>query len=124
MDKCYKNCYIAFIDMLGVKKLINNEEFEYLLSVFEQVRYSYEVKPETVTANGETLHSTPIKIKTKIISDSICMYLDANIPDNLILLIATCSIVQWKLLNLKTPIFVRGGIVKGKLFSDGGHYFR
>lgn len=35
----------------------------------------------------------------------------------------TCSCIQWELANLETPIFVRGGIVKGKLYSDGNIIF-
>ena len=114
MDKNYKKCYIAFLDLLGFKKLIIEENIDFLLQIFEKIKYSYAIAHQNL-CNNEVLYR---KINTKIISDSICLYIDASDTFNLILLIFTCTNIQWELLNLKVPIFVRGGIVKGDIYAE------
>jgi len=40
MPKEYTECHIAFIDILGFKNLVMNEQCDYLYNVFQQIRVS------------------------------------------------------------------------------------
>lgn len=125
MEKEYQECYIAFLDMLGFKNLIKEKNFKFLIDVFEKIRYSYKIESkEFDESNPEKQEKNELyKINTKIISDSICLYIEADNVEKLLLLIFACSIIQWELLNFETPIFLRGGTVKGKIYSDGDIIF-
>lgn len=125
MSKEYKEYYIAYLDMLGFKNLINTQPFEHLTSIFDKIRYSYKVYAKTIEHDGKDVSNSELtyKINTKIISDSICLYIEADETIKLFLLISACCMIQWELLNCDTPIFVRGGVVKGYMYSDGDIIF-
>lgn len=125
MKKEYKEYYIAFLDMLGFKNLIRTQPFEKLINIFEKIRYPYNVNSKTIDFSGKDVPNSEkaYRINTKIISDSICLYIEADESIKLFLLISTCCIIQWELLNCDTPIFVRGGVVKGYMYSDGDVIF-
>lgn len=125
-EKKYNTYYIAFLDILGFKKLVSDEsKFDYIIKVFDKVKSSFKVERILSDENGKTIPSTSEKIiiTTKIISDSICLYVSAENAQNLLHLIFTCSIIQWELAAFETPILLRGGIVKGNLYSDGNIIF-
>lgn len=125
MEKEYKECYIAFLDMLGFKSLIKTQHFEDLINIFEKIRYPYNVNSKITDSLGKDVPNSEkfYRINTKIISDSICLYIEADDDIKLFLLIFACCNIQWELLNCDTPIFVRGGIVKGHIYSDGDIIF-
>lgn len=122
-DYCCK--FIAFLDMLGFKNLIKEKECDYLLKVFEKIRYPFKVSSKETDTAGKEIEGSQkdYRINSKIISDSICLYIEATDNKKLMILIMACSIIQWELLNCDTPIFVRGGIVKGYIYSDGDVIF-
>lgn len=125
-EKTYNTYYIAFLDMLGFKRLVNNESnLNYILKIFEKITHDYLVNSKVTDEHGKSILSSERThiITTKIISDSICLYIDAENEQELMYLIFACSLIQWELANLETPIFLRGSIVKGKLFSDGNIIF-
>lgn len=124
-DKKYATYYIAFLDMLGFKNLVNDEaKFDYIMRVFEKIDRNYKIESVLWDEHGNQVTSDKeYFINTKIISDSICLYINADDEQNLLLLLFTCKVVQWELTNLETPILLRGGIVKGKLYSDGNIIF-
>lgn len=110
----YKKCYIAYLDLLGFKNILNHYECESVAKLFEIVEEDLAVTvgvPKEMIADYELVHR-------KIMSDSICFYVDATINDSLISLIATCNYFQLNLLRHDPPILARGAIVKGDLFHD------
>lgn len=111
--------------MLGFKNLIKTQPFEDLINIFEKIRYSYNVNSKTIDSSGKDVPNSEkaYRINAKIISDSICLYIEADEAIKLFLLTSTCCIIQWKLLNCNTPIFIRGGVVKGYMYSDGDVIF-
>lgn len=121
----YETYYIAFLDMLGFKRLVNDEaKFDYIMQIFEKVNHSFKIESALGDESGNQIPSDKeYIINTKIISDSICLYINADEEHNLLLLLFACSIIQWELANFETPILLRGGVVKGKLYSDGNIIF-
>ena len=55
-------------------------------------------------------------IKMKVMSDSICFYVDAGKSNALDGLIVACAYFQEQLLKLPDPILTRGSIVRGDIF--------
>ena len=74
----YQNCYIAHLDLLGFKELINeNPPCEKIAEIFDEVNTQYDVclnKEKLVPENS--LHY-------KVMSDSICIYITVDVPNAL-----------------------------------------
>lgn len=117
----YRDCYVAFIDILGFKNLINNEmtscnKILDIYSCFDDVVPVLSISDDF----NNIIPVTEIEfIKIKIMSDSICIYIDANIEKALLCLMAVCINLQDKLLNREEPILVRGAISRGELYANG-----
>ena len=104
----YKECYVAFIDILGFKNLIDKSNFEDIYDIFQSV---LNFKPHPLSKNADVYNN----ISYTIMSDSIIIYIDAAIQDGFIALTDVCSQVQMTLSRKNPPIFVRGGIARGTL---------
>lgn len=116
-EREYKECYIAFLDLLGFKDLIDNEKTtcEDIAELFDEIRIEY-----PVTIEEEKRHLMDFDaLKQKIMSDTICLYVDSSITNSLAGLISTCDYLQVRLLRRKTPILIRGAIIKGKIYAKG-----
>lgn len=71
----YKEYYIAFIDMLGFKRLVNNEDnLEYILNIFDKVNHHYRIDTFVGDAEKPFKEDKTYFISTKIISDSMSIY--------------------------------------------------
>ncbi|MDY6264966.1 MAG: hypothetical protein SPM09_11205 [Fibrobacter sp.] len=114
MAKEYTECHIAFIDILGFKNLVMNEQCDYLYNVFQQIR----VSSQTGFNLGNEFVSSFLLVKHYVMSDSIILYIDASIKDSFFALVRTCQFLQMSLLTMDTPILVRGGITSGPIFSE------
>lgn len=114
MSKEYTECHIAFIDILGFKNLVMNEQCDYLYNVFQQIRVSSQTR---FNLNNE-LVSAFSKVKHYVMSDSIILYIEASIKDSFFALVRTCQFLQMSLLTMEAPILVRGGITSGSIFSE------
>lgn len=114
MSKEYTECHIAFIDILGFKNLVMNEQCDYLYNVFQQIR----VSSQTGFNIGNEFVSSFLLVKHYVMSDSIILYIDASIKDSFFALVRTCQFLQMSLLTMETPILVRGGITSGSIFSE------
>lgn len=115
----YTRCFIAFIDILGFKEKIKSDDCQDILNIYSDIKNPL-VKAYIYDENGNPqLIEAVNDIKTKIMSDSICFYLEADKPDALFVLCACCSLFQAKLLKRSGPILLRGAIVEGDLFADG-----
>lgn len=105
----YKECYVAFLDILGFKNLIDKSECEDIFKIFHAV---LNFEPHPLVSNSEVYNN----IHYTIMSDSIVVYIEAQIIDAFIALTDVCSQIQMKLSRNNPPIFLRGGISKGTLY--------
>lgn len=108
----YTQYYVAFLDILGFKNLVNNPDYscEEIMKVYDVMQYKYETffKSETEVQNN---------IKMKIMSDSICLYIKASFPNALHYLISYCVVFQYDLLVGK-GLLLRGGITLGDMYTQ------
>ena len=110
--KEYKDCYVAFLDILGFKNMINNKSCSELFEVFESIKASSHTFVNLNDKDMETFKH----IEYTIMSDSVVVYIDANLDDALFALLCTCQTIQMDLLN--NGILMRGGIARGTLFRE------
>lgn len=118
----YTNCYIAFLDILGFKNIILNK-LPYLSSCDEIYKlYTDNIlfQPEIAAALG---HDNIDIVKRKVMSDSVCFYVESNKECALEALIKMCILFQILLLRLPTPVLVRGAIARGDIYADGDILF-
>lgn len=110
----YNECYIAFLDILGFKNMINTLTCEEILHVFT---YDLKNKLSGIYNGKEPLIDTD-NIHMRVMSDSICFWIGADIENALAGLIVTCLHFQAELLYCKNPILLRGAITKGGVFAN------
>lgn len=115
MNKKYEDYYVAFIDVLGFKQLLeSNTACEEIYAVFE---FLQENAHTTLDADGRTVLAFN-EVMYYLMSDSIILYIRSDIENALQALVETCLMLQLKLILRERPILVRGGIAKGELFVD------
>ena len=113
----YKECYIAFLDLLGFKDLIADGESlcEDIAKVFDEIFIEY-----PVTIDNEKRYLIDFNmLKRKVMSDTICLYIDSSITNSLAGLISTCDYLQVRLSRRKKPVLLRGAIIKGEIYAEG-----
>ena len=117
----YTDCYIAFLDLLGFKNVISRKCCADILKTFKKIRLPIEgVYMGTGTGWEPIIDNDLVKqVKIKIISDSICFYIDASIPNSFCVLLAVCLMFQVQMAQLDEPVLMRGGIVRGELYAEG-----
>lgn len=113
--KRYTDCYIAFIDLLGFKGLVTQKECDEIAHIFDEINVHFIV---TVNETGEPLMDFS-KIKMKIMSDTICLYVRASEKNSLAGIVATCDYFQVRMMRLDEPILTRGAIVRGNIYATG-----
>lgn len=116
------DCYIAFLDLLGFKALLKekrNDLCEYIAGLFDRIQEDWYI---TVNKTGEYLID-PALVKRKVMSDSICFYVEASVPNALAGLIATCNYFQVRLSRQDKPVIIRGAIVRGNLYAENDVVF-
>lgn len=115
----YKSCYVAFLDILGFKNIVNSKTCEEILEIYKKI----ENRPFfQIMRNGEAL-ITPNSVRLKVMSDSICIYVEKDVKNALFALIETCALFQAHLADLEEPIFLRGAIVLGDIYAKGDKTF-
>lgn len=108
----YKDCYIAVLDLLGFKCALNKYDCETIASFFDEVNNEYIIsfdKTKKPIVDHKDIH-------IKVMSDTVCIYIETSIPNALTALIATCDYLQIRMLCLEHPILLRGAIVRGDLY--------
>lgn len=115
----YKTCYIAFLDILGFKKIIGEKSCEEIYNIFSTKMK----KPLSGFSMGTRDVLDLEDIKMKVMSDSICFYIDSQKRNALVGLVAICAYFQVELLRMKEPILTRGAIVCGDIYADGDIVF-
>lgn len=117
----YTEYYIAFLDLLGFKNIINEKTCHDIFTIFLNIKNP--VKQVQIFQNG-SWHSlidkdTVEKIKIKIMSDSILFYIPTTEKDALCTLITVCTWFQLRMIQLQEPVLLRGGIVCGDMLALG-----
>ena len=110
----YSDCYIAFLDLMGFKGIIGKKECEEIASFFDKIQERYIVE---VQSTGKVLMDYR-RLKMKIMSDSICFYVEASVRNALAGLVAICTHFQFRMLRFHEPILTRGAIVNGKIYAQ------
>ena len=112
-DIQYTQYYVAFLDILGFKDRVNDPLFpcQDILKMYNQFgiihKDFYEGETGDIVGN----------VKMKTMSDSICLYIPADIPNALFFLTLFCVDFQYELLNMPHCTFVRGGITFGDMYA-------
>ncbi len=120
----YQTCYIAFLDILGFKNLINDtslscQEILDIYKCFDNAIPKLEIGDEINRHVVEELKH----INIKIMSDSICVYIKSDTKNALLCLAAVCFNIQAQLLSLPRPILIRGAIVLGDIYANEDRTF-
>lgn len=118
------DCYVAFIDLLGFKNMINHKTQDEIANIFIEVEklingLGFYVK----TNNGAERLIEKKDIHHKIMSDSIVFFIDSNVKNALYIIITLCNVVQMRLLDFPDPILARGAISRGDMYLDGDKMF-
>lgn len=103
-----------FLDILGFKAFIDHEECETIYQIFEVIHARSKA---ALNYNGFDIQAFE-KIQYKILSDSVIIFIDAEIDDSFPTLLTICTQLQRALANRDDPILLRGGIAKGSLYYE------
>lgn len=106
----YTQYFVAFLDILGFKDKVAHSSCEDLLRIFNFLGNMIDIY------YGNEFEYLKSNIKTKIMSDSICVYIKTDISNALLELVGLCSAFQSNLLMCNPCIFVRGGITYGNMY--------
>lgn len=112
----YKNCFVAFIDIMGFSKFVKSgtsDEVYKLLSAF-------------VRRPNETISVSPINTRISVFSDSVIISVPIETTDKYAVrdlfsnFLNYINVLQWIYLTHTDfePLPVRGGIAKGNFFTD------
>lgn len=113
----YTECYIAFLDMLGFKELVKVSLCNDIIEIFK----TFDKKPILEAYLGNKVlvgKDTTDALKMKVMSDSICLYIDTMVPQALLCMLMACMQMQMYLLERSKPIFLRGAIISGKIYAE------
>ena len=112
--KNYIDAYIAFIDILGFKKIVEQSSCSNIYSIFAT---KFRSQLSTAHLEGNLVFDYKL-VQMKVMSDSICFFVDAKVSNSLMGLVSTCLFFQKQLLEMDTPILTRGAIVRGDIFVE------
>ncbi len=112
----YKDCYVAFIDILGFKNIVSGYGCDFIEKIFNDILC---FKPEPMVDLPEVFSN----VKHYVMSDSVVLYIEADIKDSFMALVEFCYHVQIMLANRPNPILVRGGVVRGNIYHKGNVLF-
>ena len=115
----YKEYYVALIDLLGFKNIIKKQSCEDIAQYYDEIH-----QKATVTVNTTGMALVPSdKITMKVMSDTVCFFVECTEKNSLAGLLAFCSYFQVRMMQLKIPVLSRGAVVKGKVYCEGDVFF-
>lgn len=112
--KNYKNCFVAYLDIMGFKSLLSDNSCDDIYMIFDVLQTKSKAE---LNYCGNDIQAYQ-HIHHTILSDSIILYIEEDIDDAFAALIDVCRILQKSLADRDEPILLRGGIVKGDLFYE------
>lgn len=110
----YREHFVAFLDILGFKAFIDHEACETIYQIFETIHAR---SKSSLNYNGVQIQAFEA-MQHKILSDSVIVFIDAEIEDSFPALLTVCTQLQRALANRNDPILLRGGIAKGSLYYE------
>lgn len=110
----YREHFVAFLDILGFKALINNSACDEIYDIFKEI---HQRSKASLNYCGVQILAYE-HIHHKILSDSIIVFIDASIEDAFPALLDICARLQISLADRAHPILLRGGIAKGTLYYE------
>ena len=128
----YKKSYVAFLDILGFKEMINTSAFDKIFNIFQLNICSDEYKKAFSKAfnenddNCEDLKAYNEALQNAMIytmSDSLVISTDSEKPMALEVIIDACLYVQTMLYTFDTPILLRGAIAVGDYYCNNSIAF-
>lgn len=121
-DTDYTESYVAFLDIMGMKELVNRPYAE-LRNIFNAVE-SGQALYARIHVAGEGPFISRSHLKMTVMSDAIVLSIDAGI-DNAFSKLIGCSsyLIQQLIHTLDDPVFLRGGIVHGDIYQNGNIVF-
>ncbi|MBQ9277894.1 MAG: hypothetical protein IJ224_04585 [Lachnospiraceae bacterium] len=134
-NNSYSENFVAFLDILGFKNIINTHNIDEVFSIFssiindnqaELVLHKAVYSPdeiididesereevESIWRYNDSLSSANIYI----MSDSIVVAVPCIYEESLAVVIDICDIIQQQLLSLDEPVLLRGAIAKGDFY--------
>lgn len=115
----YKECYIAVLDLLGFRSALNSYNCETIAGFFDEINRQY------IISYNKTVEPIISKddLHIKVMSDTVCMFVEVSVKNALTALMATCDYLQIRLLRFNIPILSRGAIVKGQIYHNNDVLF-
>lgn len=120
----YKEYYIAFLDILGFSNLVRTVEMSEIHKVFQRIKVAKRITtcwPSDIPQNE--LYDITKHTKFVFFSDSIVCAIPSSMPRALECVASNCMLIQHALWTASTPVWVRGAIVKGKMYCNGNEMF-
>src|SRR5690606_13298115 len=113
-EKDYSECYVAFLDILGMKNLID-KDYKDLRNVFNSIECTTAMYDHFFIINGDKFISEN-QIRITIMSDSIVLSIKKSADNSFSKIVGISSaLINTVLTSINYPIFIRGGIALGNL---------
>jgi len=130
----YKKCIVAFLDILGFKRLISEKGFDEILEIYKQIindidagiALHHAVDNYDSSPSGITLQKYNEALEDAIIrpmSDSIVVAVPFENPEALAVVIDICNMIQEMFYDMDEPVLLRGGVAVGDFFCDDNIMF-
>lgn len=125
----YNKCIVAFLDILGFKKIINTKTFDVIRDIFLSIIPENEIVLALGRAAGDTdddlnrYNDVLSKTKMHVMSDSIVIAAPCGYPEALAVVVDICNVIQEQLYMLDPPVFLRGAIAEGDFYLDNNLIF-
>ncbi len=118
----YSQYYVAFLDILGFRNLVNNPKV-LCGDILKIYKFLDQYNDMFFMFSKDGFEDMKNKIKMKIMSDSICIYIEADTPNALWWLVSFCTLFQYNLLVIDPCVFIRGGITHGDMYAKDDTMF-
>ena len=123
----YRDNFVAFLDILGFKNIINKSNFADVKSIFSSIiasnkdvrnlTRSEEIKGDVQRKiELENYNNALSSAKIYVMSDSIVIAVPCELKESLAAIISICYLIQLQLYKLDTPILLRGAIARGPFY--------
>lgn len=114
--KEYGQYYFAFMDLLGFKEIVKSHTCEEIAEIFDEAKKQFIINQ--IVDEKSIPVVPPRDIHYYVMSDSVCIFIRDDIKSALPVLTWLCLDFQVRMLCQKKPVFVRGSIVRGKVFAE------
>ncbi len=125
----YKNCIVAFLDILGFKQMINKSAYEDILTIFRTIisphdaQIAFSVACDPKDESYMRYNHALSKVQIHIMSDSIVIAAPSEYAESLAVVINICNAIQYQFYDLEKPVLLRGAIAQGDIYIKDGLCF-